>query len=143
MKSVGFAPQPSTGQALLPALPTLVQALPIHKGKSLFTEQQYRGYKHCPKRRELPSFRAWQQRVRHATPEKGTTSLPERAFPSQNVSTISSARQESTGEAILVRAPKKSGWRTACALPSALPQPRAARWASQCKDRSWALEILC
>lgn len=83
MEYVGFVTLLSTGQALLPALPTLPEAPPIHKDKPLFTEQQYRGYEHHPKSRELPSFRAQQQRVRHTTPAKGTTSLPGRALPTQ------------------------------------------------------------
>lgn len=36
------------------------------------------------------------------------------------------------------KSPQKSGWRTACALPSVLPQLKAARWACQGKDGSCA-----
>lgn len=107
----------------------------------LFAEQQYRGYKRCPMNGTSP-LQDMAAAISHTNPEKRTTALAGMmVLLLQTVSTLPNAVQESMGEAILVR-PQKPGWRTACALPSPLPQPRAARWAQQCEDRSWAQPIL-
>lgn len=111
MQSVDFAPH--TCQTLLPALPILAKAPSIHKGKSLFTEQQYRGYKHCPVK-GTSSFQDMAAAVSHTNPAKGTTPCPGMVLPFQNVNILSNAVQESTGEAILVRCPKKQAEDSLC-----------------------------
>lgn len=70
-EACGFARQPSTGRALLPALPTLAQAPPIHKGKSLFTEQQYRGHKRRPKEKGASLLQGTAAAVKTHHPSKG------------------------------------------------------------------------
>lgn len=62
--------------------------------------------------------------VSHTNAAKGTTALPGMALPFQNISTLSSAVQESTGEAVLVRDPKNQagGQLVLCLLPCPSPE---------------------
>lgn len=111
-------------QTLLPRLPTLAKAPSIHKGKSLFAEQQYREYKHCPMK-GTSSLQDMAAAVSHTNPAKGTTALPGMMMLLllQNVSTLSNAVQESTGEAILVRSQKQAGGQLVlCFLPCSSPE---------------------
>lgn len=114
----------STCQTLLPRLPTLAKAPSIHKGKSLFAEQQYREYKHCPMK-GTSSLQDMAAAVSHTNPAKGTTALTGMTMLLllQNVSTLSNAVQESTGEAILVRPQKQAGGQLVlCFLPCSSPE---------------------
>jgi len=81
-KSVGFAPHPAQhGQALLPAAPTLAQAPPIHKGKSLFTEQQYRRIQTSPQEKGASLLQGTAAAGKTHHPGKGHHSPPRTSAP--------------------------------------------------------------
>lgn len=135
-RSVSSAPtplaQPRMHQALLSSLLTLAQVLLIYKGKCLFTEQQYRGHKHCPEEKGAFLLQDMAAACKTHHPTKGTASLPEHKHHHQ-------CPAAGTGEALLVRAPKhEAAGQAVFCLP---PCPRAALLEQ--RGRSWTLETLC